>query len=76
MKELDLIKRKAVQIFSDEELEQKLKSGRKLTIKLGADPSRPDLHLGHTVVLRALKHFHRNDRRPIREEENKTCFNI
>ena len=57
MKELDLIKRKAVQIFSDEELEQKLKSGRKLTIKLGADPSRPDLHLGHTVVLRALKHF-------------------
>ena len=57
MKELDLIKRKAVQIFSEEELEQKLKSGRKLTIKLGADPSRPDLHLGHTVVLRALKHF-------------------
>ena len=57
MKELDLIKRKAVQIFSDKELEQKLKSGRKLTIKLGADPSRPDLHLGHTVVLRALKHF-------------------
>ena len=54
---LELIKRKAVDIFSEEELEQKLKSGRKLTIKLGADPSRPDLHLGHTVVLRALKTF-------------------
>ena len=54
---LEKIKRKAVDIFSEEELEQKLKSGRKLTIKLGADPSRPDLHLGHTVVLRALKTF-------------------
>ena len=57
MNNIELIKQKAVQIFSEEELEEKLKSGRKLTIKLGADPSRPDLHLGHTVVLRALKHF-------------------
>ena len=57
MNELELIKRKAVQIFSDEELEQKLNSGKKLIIKLGADPSRPDLHLGHTVVLRALRSF-------------------
>lgn len=57
MSELDLIKRKAVQIFSEEELDEKIKSGKKLTIKLGADPSRPDLHLGHTVVLRVLKHF-------------------
>lgn len=57
MKELEAIKRKAVQIISEEDLETKLKTGRKLKIKLGADPSRPDLHLGHTVVLRALKHF-------------------
>ena len=57
MKELEAIKRKAVQIISEEDLESKLKTGRKLKIKLGADPSRPDLHLGHTVVLRALKHF-------------------
>ena len=57
MDKLELIKRKAVDIFSEEELKQKLDSGRKLTIKLGADPSRPDLHLGHTVVLRALKTF-------------------
>ena len=57
MEGLDLIKRKAVQIISEEDLEQKLKSGKKLTIKLGADPSRPDLHLGHTVVLRALQTF-------------------
>lgn len=57
MEQLDLIRRKAVQIISEEDLEKKLKSGKKLTIKLGADPSRPDLHLGHTVVLRALKNF-------------------
>lgn len=57
MDKLESIKRKAVQIFSEEELKKKLESGKKLRIKLGADPSRPDLHLGHTVVLRALKHF-------------------
>ncbi len=55
--ELELIKRKAVQIFSKEDLDKKLNSGRKLTIKLGADPSRPDLHIGHSVVLRVLKSF-------------------
>ena len=57
MEGLDLIKRKAVQIISEEDLDKKLKSGKKLRIKLGAYPSRPDLHLGHTVVLRALKTF-------------------
>ena len=57
MDNLELIKRRAVQIFSEEDLEKKMKSGKKLVIKLGADPSRPDLHLGHTVVLRALKKF-------------------
>ena len=57
MRELELIKRKSVQIFSEDELEKKLKSGKKLIIKFGADPSRPDLHLGHTVPLRVLKTF-------------------
>ena len=57
MRELELIKRKSVQIFSGDELEKKLKSGKKLIIKFGADPSRPDLHLGHTVPLRVLKTF-------------------
>lgn len=54
---LELIKRKAVQIFTEEDLDKKINSGRKLTIKLGADPSRPDLHIGHSVVLRVLKQF-------------------
>ena len=55
--ELEIIKRKAVQIFSKEDLDKKINSGKKLTIKLGADPSRPDLHIGHSVVLRVLKEF-------------------
>lgn len=57
MNELEIIKRKAVQIFSEEDLEKKLNSKKKLIIKLGADPSRPDLHIGHSVVLRVLKTF-------------------
>lgn len=57
MKNLEFIKKIAVDIISEEELVKKLSEKRKLIIKLGADPSRPDLHLGHTVVLRALKHF-------------------
>ena len=57
MDNLEIIKRKAVQIFNEEDLEKKIKSGKKLTIKLGADPSRPDLHIGHSVVLRVLKQF-------------------
>ena len=54
---LEIIKRKAVQIFSEEDLDKKINTGKKLTIKLGADPSRPDLHIGHSVVLRVLKQF-------------------
>lgn len=55
--ELRIIKRKAVKIFSEEDLDKKINSGKKLTIKLGADPSRPDLHIGHSVVLKVLKQF-------------------
>lgn len=55
--DLEIIKRKAVQIFSEEELDKKINSGKKLTIKFGADPSRPDLHIGHTVPLRVLRQF-------------------
>lgn len=54
---LEIIKRKAVQIISEEELDKLIKSGKQLTIKLGADPSRPDLHIGHSIVLRVLKQF-------------------
>ena len=53
--QIELIIRKAVQIFNEDSLRKKLKSEEKLVIKFGADPSRPDLHLGHTVPLRVLK---------------------
>ena len=42
-------------IFNEDSLREKLKSNKKLIVKFGADPSRPDLHLGHTVSLRLLK---------------------
>lgn len=52
---MESLKRDAVNIYTEEGLRQKLDSGKPLTVKLGADPSAPDLHLGHTVVLRKLK---------------------
>jgi tyrosyl-tRNA synthetase len=58
MKELELfdtIKCSAVEIFSETGLQKRLVSGKKLKIKFGADPSRPDLHLGHSVPLRMLR---------------------
>src|SRR5262245_64319563 len=54
---LALIKRGCDELIVEEELVRKLKSGRKLRIKLGLDPTAPDLHLGHTVVINKLKHF-------------------
>ncbi|MBO4277537.1 MAG: tyrosine--tRNA ligase [Clostridia bacterium] len=51
----DVIMRDALNVISPEGLKEKLESGRKLIIKMGADPSRPDLHLGHSVVLRKLR---------------------
>jgi len=55
MELFETIKRNAVDIFSEDELQKRLSSGKALKIKLGADPSRPDLHLGHSVPLRMLR---------------------
>ncbi|MEI7748504.1 MAG: tyrosine--tRNA ligase, partial [Chlorobiaceae bacterium] len=59
--QLDIIVGNVVEIISVDELEQKLlqslKTDLPLKVKLGADPSRPDLHLGHSVVLRKLREF-------------------
>ena len=52
---IELLLRRAVQIYNEDSLRKKLNSGKKLIVKFGADPSRPDLHLGHTVSLRLLK---------------------
>jgi len=54
---LALIKRGCDELIVEEEMIKKLKSGRPLRIKLGLDPTAPDLHLGHTVVINKLRHF-------------------
>lgn len=51
------IRRGTNEIISEEELVKKLNSGKKLRIKLGVDPTAPDLHLGHSVIINKLKTF-------------------
>ncbi|MCL4514695.1 MAG: tyrosine--tRNA ligase [Firmicutes bacterium] len=59
--QMEILKRGTVEIISEEELARKLeksaKEGRPLRVKLGTDPSKPDIHLGHAVVYRKLKQF-------------------
>lgn len=59
--QIELLKRGTVEILSEDELSEKLteaaKAGRQLRIKLGLDPTSPDIHLGHTVVLRKMRQF-------------------
>lgn len=59
--QMDIIKRGVVEIIPEDELvkkiEKSLKTSKSLNIKLGCDPSRPDLHIGHSVVIRKLAQF-------------------
>lgn len=59
--QIQVLKRGTVEIFREDELTAKLtessKAGRQLRIKLGLDPTSPDIHLGHTVVLRKMRQF-------------------
>jgi len=61
VEQINLLKRGTVEVFTEAELAQKLveasKTGRQLRIKLGLDPTSPDIHLGHTVVLRKMRQF-------------------
>jgi tyrosyl-tRNA synthetase len=54
---LELIKRGAHELLLESELIERLASGRPLRIKAGFDPTAPDLHLGHTVLINKLRHF-------------------
>ena len=60
-KSLELIRRGSVEIISEEELKRKLekaiKEKRPLRVKAGFDPTAPDLHLGHTVLIQKMRHF-------------------
>jgi tyrosyl-tRNA synthetase len=59
--QMDIIRRGAVEIIPEDELvkkiERSIKENKPLNIKLGCDPSRPDLHIGHSVVLKKLAQF-------------------
>jgi tyrosyl-tRNA synthetase len=55
--QLDTIKRGVVEVLPEEELISKLEKGRPLRIKAGFDPTAPDLHLGHTVLIQKMKQF-------------------
>lgn len=54
---IELIKRGADELLIEAELVDKLRSGRPLRVKAGFDPTAPDLHLGHTVLINKLRHF-------------------
>ncbi|MFZ4791665.1 MAG: tyrosine--tRNA ligase [Candidatus Competibacteraceae bacterium] len=54
---LDLIKRGAVDVLLEAELIERLKTGQPLRVKAGFDPTAPDLHLGHTVLINKLRQF-------------------
>lgn len=55
--QLEVIKKDTVDFITEEEFLDKLNRKKQLKVKLGVDPSRPDLHLGHAVVLRKLRQF-------------------
>jgi tyrosyl-tRNA synthetase len=59
--QIDLLKKGALEIISEEDLEKKirrsLKTKKPLLVKAGFDPTAPDIHLGHTVLIRKMKHF-------------------
>ncbi len=55
--QLELLTRGVANLISEKELEEKLKKGKPLRAKLGVDPTSPDLHLGHSVVLEKLRQF-------------------
>jgi len=56
-RQLEILKRGTVTIHSEKELAEKLARGRPLRVKLGVDPTAPDIHLGHAVGLRKLRQF-------------------
>jgi tyrosyl-tRNA synthetase len=55
--QITYLKKGFVEIIREEDLRERLKLGRPLRVKVGFDPTAPDLHLGHTVLLRKMKHF-------------------
>ncbi len=55
--QMSLIKRGIAELIDEEELRKKIARGKPLVVKVGFDPTAPDLHLGHTVVMQKMRHF-------------------
>ncbi|HAM74602.1 MAG TPA: tyrosine--tRNA ligase, partial [Alcanivorax sp.] len=55
--QLALLRRGADEIIQEDELRERIASGRPLRVKAGFDPTAPDLHLGHTVLINKLRQF-------------------
>ena len=55
--QLKIIRQGTAEIIQEAELVEKLKLKKKLTVKVGLDPTMPDMHLGHTVVINKLRQF-------------------
>ncbi|HEX6768447.1 MAG TPA: tyrosine--tRNA ligase, partial [Candidatus Binatia bacterium] len=55
--QIEIIRRGAVEVLPEDELIAKLRRGRPLRVKAGFDPTAPDLHLGHTVLIQKMKQF-------------------
>jgi tyrosyl-tRNA synthetase len=56
-KQIEIIKQGIDEIIGEDHLFNKLEAGKKLVVKVGFDPTAPDLHLGHTVILRKMRQF-------------------
>ena len=56
-RQVELLLRGTTQVVQREELLERIKSGRPLKVKAGFDPTRPDLHVGHTVLLQKMRQF-------------------
>ena len=56
-RQMAVIKRGVAELIDEKELRKKLERGTPLRVKVGFDPTAPDLHLGHTVVMHKMRHF-------------------
>src|SRR5215212_341962 len=55
--QIDFLAKGTVDFIERNDLKAKLQRGKPLTVKVGFDPTAPDIHLGHTVLMRKMKHF-------------------
>ena len=56
-KQLEIIKQGIEEIIGEDDLLNKLKTKKQLVVKVGSDPTAPDLHIGHTVILRKMRQY-------------------